>query len=63
MNTVLTLIIVILSSIGMAVSMHFIMDTIFKAVDAQKEHRKKQLDDLEKIIERLDEIIRILRTR
>ena len=47
----------------MAVSMHFIMDTIFKAVDAKKEQRKKQLDDLEKIIERLDEIIRILRTR
>ena len=63
MNTVLTVIIVILSSIGMAVSMHFIMDTIFKAVDAKKKHRKKQLDDLEKIIERLDEIIRILRTR
>ena len=36
MNTVLTIIIVILSSIGMAVSMHFIMDTIFKAVDARK---------------------------
>ena len=47
----------------MTVSMHFIMDTIFKAVDAKKEHRKKQLDDLEKIIERLDEIIRIIRTR
>ena len=63
MNTALTVIIVILSSIGMAVSVHFLMDTIFKAIEAKKEHRKKQLSDLEKIIDQLDEIIRILRTR
>ena len=63
MNTILTVIIVILSSIGMAVSVHFLIDTIFKVIEAKKEHRKKQLSDLEKIIDQLDEIIRILRTR
>jgi len=63
MNTFLTIIIVILSSIGMAVSMHFLVDIIFKAVEAKKDHRKKHIDDLDKIIERLDEIIRILQNR
>lgn len=43
MNTVLTVIIVILSSIGMTVSMHFIMDTIFKAVDAKRNTVKSSL--------------------
>ena len=60
MNTFLTVIIVVLSSIGMAVSVHFLCDAIFKSIDARKEHRKKELSDLEKIIDRLDEIIRIL---
>lgn len=61
MNTILTIIILVLSSIGIAVSIQFLCVTIFKAIDAKREYRKKQLDDLDKIIEKLDEIIRILR--
>lgn len=47
--------------IGVAVIIGFTMDAISKKADASKEYKKKRIDNLEKINEKLDDIIRILR--
>ncbi len=39
----------------------FTMEAISKKADASKEYKKKRIDNLEKINEKLDDIIRILR--
>ena len=61
MTTVLTFIITFLAMIGVAVIIVFTMEAISKKADASKEYRKKRIDNLEKINEKLDDIIRILR--
>ena len=63
MNTFLIIIIVILSSIGMAALINFLINTTFNATEAKKDHRKKHIDDLDMIVKKLDEIIRILQNR
>lgn len=61
MTTVLTYIIVFFSMIGIAVVIVFAAEAISKKADASKEYKKKRIDNLEKINEKLDDIIRILR--
>lgn len=61
MNTILTVIITFLAMIGIAVIIGFTMDAISRKADASKEYTKKRIDNLEKINEKLDDIIRILR--
>lgn len=61
MTTVLTYIIAFFSMIGIAVVIVFAIEAISKKADASKEYRKKRIDNLEKINEKLDDIIRILR--
>ena len=61
MNTLLTAVITFLSMIGVAVIIVFTMEAISKKSDATKEYKKKRIDNLEKINDKLDEIIRILR--
>ena len=61
MNTVLTFIITFLAMIGVAVIIVFTMEAISKKSDASKEYKKKRIDNLEKINEKLDDIIRTLR--
>ena len=47
--------------IGVAVIIVFTMEAISKKSDASKEYKKKRIDNLEKINEKLDDIIRTLR--
>lgn len=47
--------------IGVAVIIVFTMEAISKKAAASKEYKKKRIDNLEKINEKLDDIIRILR--
>lgn len=61
MTTVLTYIVAFFSMIGIAVVIVFAMEAISKKSDASKEYKKKRIDNLEKINEKLDDIIRILR--
>ena len=61
MNTILTAIITFLAMIGVAVIIGFTMDAISRKADASKEYKKKRIDNLEKINEKLGDIIRILR--
>lgn len=61
MNTLLTAVITFLAMIGVAVIIVFTMEAISKKADASKEYKKKRIDNLEKINEKLDDIIRILR--
>ena len=61
METLFTVIITFLAMIGVAVIIVFTMEAISKKSDASKEYKKKRIDNLEKINDKLDEIIRILR--
>lgn len=61
MTTVLTYIVAFFSMIGIAVVIVFTMEAISKKADASREYKKKGIDNLEKINEKLDDIIRILR--
>lgn len=61
MTTVLTYVIAFFSMIGIAVVIVFAIEAISKKADASKEYRKRRIDNLEKINEKLDDIIRILR--
>lgn len=61
MTTILTYIVAFFSMIGIAVVIVFAIEAISKKADASKEYRKKRIDNLEKINEKLDDIIRILR--
>lgn len=61
MTTILTYIVAFFSMIGIAVVIIFAIEAISKKADASKEYRKKRIDNLEKINEKLDDIIRILR--
>lgn len=47
--------------LGVAVIIVFTMEAISKKADASKEYKKKHIDNLEKINEKLDDIIRSLR--
>ena len=60
MNTMLTILITFLSVIGFCVIIVFLMESVSKASSASKEYKKKRLDYLEKINDKLDDIIRIL---
>ena len=60
METLFTVIITFLAMIGVAVIIVFTMEAISKKSDATKEYKKKRIDNLEKINDKLDEIIRIL---
>lgn len=62
MNTLLTAIITFLAMIGVAVIIVFVMETISKKADASKEYKKKRIDNLEKINDKLDDILRDLRS-
>ena len=61
METLFTVIITFLAMIGVAVIIVFTMEAISKKSDASKEYKKKRIDNLEKINEKLDDIIRTLR--
>lgn len=61
MNTILTAVITFLAMIGVAVIIVFTMEAISKKSSAAKEYKKKRIDNLERINDKLDEIIRILR--
>lgn len=61
MNTLLTAVITFPSMVGVAVIIVFTMEAISKKADASREYKKKRIDNLEKINEKLDDIIRILR--
>jgi len=61
MTTILTYIVAFFSMVGIAVVIVFAIEAISKKADASKEYRKKRIDNLEKINEKLDDIIRILR--
>ncbi len=61
MNTILTAVITFRAMIGVAVIIVFTMEAISKKADASKKYKKKRIDNLEKINEKLDDIIRILR--
>lgn len=61
MTTILTYIVAFFSMIGIAVVIVFAIEAISKKADASKEYRKKRINNLEKINEKLDDIIRILR--
>lgn len=61
MSTLLTAVITFLSMVGVAVIIVFTMEAISKKADASREYKKKRIDNLEKINEKLDDIIRILR--
>lgn len=61
MNTLLTAVITFLAMIGVAVIIGFTMEAISKKANASKEYKKKRINNLEKINEKLDDIIRILR--
>ena len=61
MTTILTYIVAFFSMIGIAVVIVFAIEAISKKANASKEYRKKRIDNLEKINEKLDDIIRILR--
>ena len=61
MENVLTAIITFFSVVGFAVIIVFLMEKTSKASSAAKEYKKKRLDYLEKINDKLDEIILILR--
>ncbi len=58
--TIATAIITFFSVIGACVAMYFLIDTISKAVSKSQEYKKKRIDNLEKINDKLDDIIRIL---
>lgn len=60
METLFTVIITFLAMIGVAVIIVFTMEAISKKSDTTKEYKKKRIDNLEKINDKLDEIIRIL---
>lgn len=60
MTTVLTYIIAFFSMIGVAVVIVFATEAISKKSSDAKEYKKKRIDNLEKINDKLDEIIRIL---
>lgn len=61
MTTILTYIVAFFSMIGIAVVIVFAIEAISKKADASKEYRKKRIDNLERINEKLDDIIHILR--
>lgn len=61
MTTVLTYIVAFFSMIGIAVVIVFAIEAISKKSDAAKEYKKKRIDNLEKINDKLDDIIRNLR--
>ena len=61
MTTVLTYIIAFFSMIGIAVVIVFATEAISKKSSDAKEYKKKRIDKLEKINDKLDEIIRILK--
>lgn len=61
MTTILTYIVAFFSMIGIAVVIVFAIEAISKKAGASKEYRKKRIDNLEKINEKLDDIIHILR--
>ena len=59
--TITTIIVSLFSGVGIAVVMWTLVDAIFKASSSVKEYRKKRLDYLEKINDKLDSIIQLLR--
>ena len=61
METLFTVIITFLAMIGVAVIIVFTMETISKKSSDAKEDQKQRIDNLEKLNDKLDEIIRILR--
>lgn len=61
MTAILTYVVAFFSMIGIIVVIFFIAEAISKKADASKEYKKKRIDNLEKINEKLDDIIRILR--
>lgn len=61
MTTVLTYIVAFFSMIGIAVVIVFAIEAISKKSDAAKDYKKKRIDNLEKINDKLDDIIRNLR--
>lgn len=61
METLFTVIITFLAMIGVAVIIVFTMEAISKKSSDAKEYKKKRIDNLEKINDKLDEIIRILK--
>ena len=61
METLFTVIITFLAMIGVAVIIVFTMEAISKKSSDAKEYKKKRIKNLEKINDKLDEIIRILR--
>ena len=54
--TIPAFILIVFCAIGIIVSMNFIMDAIFKAMDSSRERKKKRQESLDKISEKLDEI-------
>jgi len=62
MTTVLTYVVAFFSMIGIAVVIVFAIEAITKKSDASKEYKKKRIDNLEKINDKLDDILRDLRS-
>lgn len=58
--TITSIIVSLFTGVGIAVVMWTLVDAIFKASTAIKEYRKKRLDYLEKINDKLDSIIQLL---
>ncbi len=61
MTPILTYVVAFFPMIGIIVVIFFTAEAISKKADASKEYKKKRIDNLEKINEKLDDIIRILR--
>ena len=61
METLFIVIITFLAMIGVAVIIVFTTEAISKKSSDAKEYKKKRIDNLEKINDKLDEIIRILK--
>ncbi len=58
--TITTIIVSLFSGIGIAVVMWTLIDVIFKTSTSVREYRKKRLDYLERINDKLDTIIQLL---
>lgn len=61
METLFTVIITFLAMIVVAVIIVFTMEAISKKSSDAKEYKKKRIDNLEKINDKLDDLIRILK--
>lgn len=62
MTTVLTYIVAFFSMVGIAVVIVFAAEAISKKSSDAKEYKRKRIDNLEKINDKLDEILRDLRS-